>query len=324
MDLPGFFERSITVLRVNLVRCVCAIVLLCSPAALRAADVPSGQATGSLTIDGKPLQLHYAIAITGPDTFDETKEAVMVLLTPKPVTQASIDKAATFDDMRSLADEGIAYKARLGDHFHLTARHPILNGKELQTSGSMTDSKIEVGATAVTGNIVPWGGKEEDMFEHKVSYDVAFNAPIARRFALDKLVVMSPNAKKLGTGGGAAGKAWIDEKCSAPKIPKDPKEAEAMLAKEGALPSDAELKKQHTTRAAYVKDLLELANAMADLQTTDCKVFGGLEEGDYAIIQVEGTSVKMRQQTDVTMVKDSAKGWKVKKEGAWRVLDQKK
>ena len=311
-------------LRVVAVRSLFLILLLSSPAAVRAATVPSGGAVGSLTIDGKPLQLRYAIAVTGPDTFDETKEAVMLLLTPKPVTQASIDKAATFDDIRSLAEEGIAYKVRIGDHFHLTARHPILKEKELQTSGSMSDSKIEMEPASVTGNIVPWGGKDEDIFEHKLSYDIAFNAPIARRFALDKLVVMSPNAKKLATGGGAPGKAWIDEKCSAPKIPKDAKEAEAMLAKEGALPSDEELKKQHITRAAYVKDLLELAKTMADLQTTDCKVFGGLEEGDYAIIQVEGTSVKMRQQTDVTMMKDAAKGWKVKKEAPWRVLEEKK
>ena len=311
-------------LRLSLVQRVSLILLISFTAFAHAAAMPSGQAAGSLTIDGKPLQLRYAIAVTGPDTFDETKEAVMLLLTPKPVTQASIDKAAKFDDIRSLADEGIAYKATLGDHFHLTARHPILGGKELQTSGSISDSKIEMGASSVTGTIVPFGGKEEDMFEHKVAYNIAFNAPIARRFPLDKLVVMSANAKKLGPGGGAPGKAWIDEKCAAPKIPKDPKEAEAMLAKEGALPSDAELKKHGTTRAAYVKDLIDLAATMADLQTTDCKVFGGLEDGDYAIIQVEGTSVKMRQQTDVTMMKDAAKGWKVKKEAPWRVLDEKK
>lgn len=311
-------------LRVSLARCLSLILLLLSTAVANAAALPSGQASGSLTIDGKPLQLRYAIAITGPDTFDETKEAVMLLLTPKPVTQASIDKAAKFDDIRSLADQGIAYKVRLGDHFHLTARHPILGEKELQTSGSISDSKIEMGSASVTGTIVPFGGKEEDMFEHKVAYNIAFNAPIARRFALDKLVVMSPNAKKLGPGGGAPGKAWIAEKCAAPKIPKDPKEAEAMLAKEGALPSDEELKKHGTTRAAWVKDMLDLANAMADLQTTDCKVLGGLEDADYAIIQVEGTSVKMRQRTDVTMMKDPVKGWKVKKEGAWTVLEEKK
>lgn len=291
---------------------------------LHAADLSSGKAKGTLTIDGKPLVLRFAVAVTGPDTFDETKEAVMLLLTPKPVTQASIDKAASFDDIRSLAEEGIAYKARLGDHYHLTARHPVLQGKELQTSGSLTDAKVEMGSSAVTGNIVPWGGKEETMFEHKVAYDIAFNAPIARRFALDKPVIMGASAKKLGPGGGAPGKAWIAEKCAAPKIPKDPKEAEAMLAKEGAIPPDDELKKHNTTRAEWVKKMLELADAMADLQTTDCKVLGGLQDGDFAVIQVEGTSVKMRQRADVTMMKDAEKGWKVKKEGAWSVVETKK
>ena len=135
---------------------------------------------------------------------------------------------------------------------------------------------------------------------------------------------MGANAKKLGPGGGAPGKAWIEEKCAGSKIPKDPKEAEAFLAKEGALPSDEELKQHHTTRAEWVKNMLELANAMSDLQTTDCKVLGGLQDGDFALIQVEGTSVKMRQAADVTMMKDAAKGRKVKKEGAWSVIEDKK
>lgn len=305
-----------------MLRATLLFTLLASTTA-HAADVPTGQAKGTLLVDGKPLVLRYAVAVTGPDTFDETKEAVMLLLTPKPVTQASIDKAAKFDDIRSLLDEGLAYNAQLGDHFHLTVRHAVLGGKELQTSGSLTDSKVEMGPAAVTGNLVP-RGKEEPIFEHKIAFDIDFNAPIARRFPLDKPVVMGANAKKLGPGGGAPGKAWIDEKCAAPKIPKDPKQAEAMLAKEGAIPPDEELKKHNTTRAEWVKNLLDLANALSELQTTDCKVLGGLQDGDFAIIQVEGTSVKMRQQTDVTMMKDGANGWKVKKEGAWRVLEEKK
>ena len=179
------------------------------------------------------------------------------------------------------------------------------------------------GPAAVTGNIVPWGGKEEDIFDHKMAFNVDFNAPIARRFPLNKAVVMGANAKRLGTGGGAPGNAWLDEKCSAPKMPKDPKAAEAYLAREGALPSDEELKKNNTTRAAWVKEMIDLANTMSDLQTTDCKVLGGLEDGDFAVIQVEATQVKMRQSADVTMMKDDAKGWKVKKEGAWSVVEKK-
>ena len=299
-------------------------LLVSLTAAVHAADVPSGQAKGNLVIDGKPLALRYAVATTGPDTFDETKEAVMLLLTTKPVTKASIDAAGSFDDIRSLAEEGIAYKARLGEGFHLTVRHPVLKGKELQTSGSLSDVKIEIGPAAVTGNIVPWGGKEEDIFEHKVAFNIDFNAPIARRFPIDKPVVMGANAKKLGPGGGAPGKAWIEEKCQAPKLPKDAKEAEALLAREGAIPSDEELKKNNTTRAEWLKTMLEFAKTMSELQTKDCKVLGGLQDGDFAIIQVQGTVFKARSETDVSMMKDAAKGWKVKKEGAWRTVESKK
>jgi hypothetical protein len=206
----------------------------------------------------------------------------------------------------------------------------VLKGNELQTSGSLSDAKLEVGPTAVTGNIVPWGGKEETIADHKVAFNIDFNAPIARRFPIEKPVIMGANAKKLGPGGGAPGKAWIEEKCKAPKLPKDPKEAEAFLAKEGALPSDEDLKKMpqkagHTmTRSEWVKTMIELANAMSELQPKDCKVLGGLQDGDFAIIQVQGTSFKIREETDVTMMKDAAKGWKVKKEGAWRTVASKK
>ena len=64
------------------------------------------------------------------------------------------------------------------------------------------------------------------------------------------------------------------------------------------------------------KQFLEMATAMSALQQKDCKVMGGLQDGDAAIIQVQASQMKIRQATDVTMVKE-ASGWKVKKEGAW-------
>ena len=70
--------------------------------------------------------------------------------------------------------------------------------------------------------------------------------------------------------------------------------------------------------------MLEFAKTMSELQTKDCKVLGGLQDGDFAIIQVQGTVFKARSETDVSMMKDAAKGWKVKKEGAWRTVESKK
>ena len=290
-----------------------------------AADLKSGEAKGNLVVDGKPLALKYAIAASGPDTFDETKEAFMVLLTPKPVPQSAIDAAATFDDLRSIVDEGVAYKFQNGDHFHLTARNKaVLKDRELQTSASlMSDAPpITVSATSVAGSIAPWRGEADEIGEHKLNYTIAFNAPIARRFALDKPVIMGAGAKKLAAGGGDPGKAYLAEKCSAPKIPKTAKETEALMVKEGMMPSDDDLKKMSketgktVTRADVVKQFLDMASAMSGLALTDCKVLGGKQDGDFAILQVQAKQMDVLQAVDVTMMKDSS-GWKVKKEGAW-------
>jgi len=303
---------------------VVLLVVLTTVSIASAADLKSGQASGNLTIDGKPLALKYAIAATGPDTFDDTKEAIYLLLTPKPVPQSAIDAAATFDDLRRIVDDGIAYKFQNGDHFHVTARNKgVLKDRELQSSASLMDAPpVTVGAAAVSGSITPWKGEDEEIGDHKMNYNVAFNAPIARRFAIEKPVVIGAKAKKLPAGGGEPGKAYLAEKCAAPKIPKDAKEVEAMMAKEGLTPTDDDLKKMSkeagkpVTRADVAKQFLEMATAMSALQQTDCKVMGGLQDGDAAIIQVQASQMKIRQATDVTMVKE-ASGWKVKKEGAW-------
>ena len=308
-------------------RSVVLLVVLTTVSIASAADLKSGQASGNLTIDGKPLALKYAIAATGPDTFDDTKEAIYLLLTPKPVPQSAIDAAATFDDLRRIVDDGIAYKFQNGDHFHVTARNKgVLKDRELQSSASLMDAPpVTVGAAAVSGSITPWKGEDEEIGCRQITLYIgplAFNAPIARRFAIEKPVVIGAKAKKLPAGGGEPGKAYLAEKCTAPKIPKDAKEVEAMMAKEGLTPTDDDLKKMSkeagkpVTRADVAKQFLEMATAMSALQQTDCKVMGGLQDGDAAIIQVQASQMKIRQATDVTMVKE-ASGWKVKKEGAW-------
>lgn len=290
-----------------------------------AADLKSGEAKGNLVVDGKPLALKYAVAVSGPDTFDETKEAIYLLLTPKPVPQSAIDAAATFDDLRSIVDDGIAYKFQNGDHFHVTVRNKaVLKDRELQSSASlMSDApKVTVSANSVAGSIMPWMGHDDEIASHKMNYNIAFNAPITRRFALDKPVIMGANAKKLPAGGGDPGKAYLAEKCSAPKLPKNEKEAEAMLTKEGMMPSDDDLTKMSkeagkpVTRADVVKQFMDMATAMSGFAMTDCKVLGGKQDGEFAIIQVEATQFKVHQAADVIMIK-SAEGWKLKKEGAW-------
>lgn len=126
--------------------------------------------------------------------------------------------------VRSAIDLGLACRFRIGEGFHITIRHAVLGEQELQTSGPATALKdIVVGPETVTGSISPWMGSEETIMSFVVAYSIQFTAPIARRFPLEKPVVFTAKATKLPAGGGAPGKAFLDEKCNAERgrLPDD-------------------------------------------------------------------------------------------------------
>jgi hypothetical protein len=233
-----------------------------------AAAPPAGQASGDLAVNGKRLALKYAVAITGPDSFEPTQEAVIVLLTPAPVPQSKIDAATSFSNVRSIVDTGIAFRFRVGEGFHITIRHDVLDGKELQTSGPASALKdIVVGPDSVSGSIAPWMGSEENIMDFVVKYSIHFTAAIARRFPVDKPVVFTAAAKTLTAGGGAPGKAFLDEKCK--PVPTDVKGVEAALKEAGALPTDNDLKElsksagHEVTRAEFIQQMLDMSKGMA-------------------------------------------------------------
>jgi hypothetical protein len=300
---------------------ILALVILALSIPAMAAAPSAGQAAGDLVINGKRLPLKYAVAISGPDTFEPTQEAVFVLLTPKPISQSKIDAATSFSDVRSIVDTGIAFRFRIGEGFHITFRHNVLGGKELQTSGPASALKdIVVGPDSISGTIAPWMGSEENIMDFIVKYSIQFTAPIVRRFPLDKPVVFTAAAKTLGAGGGAAGKAFLEEKCK--PVPTDVKSVEASLKEAGALPTDKDLKElsksagHEVTRAEFIQQMADMAKAMAPLRDSDCKVLGGKSEGDVAVLQVEAKTMGSLSRTDVIMVRVSTT-WKVKREGTW-------
>lgn len=293
--------------------------------AIAATPPGAGKAIGDLVVNGKRLTLNYAVAVTGPDTFDPTQEAVMVLLTAKPVPQSKIDSAKSFSDVRSAVDLGLAYRFRIGENFDISIHHAALGEQELATSGPATALKdIVVGPETVSGSISPWMGSEENIMSFVVAYSIQFTAPIARRFPLEKPVVFTAKATKLMAGGGAPGKAFLDEKCK--PVPTDAKGVEAALKEAGVLPTDKDLQEMSkkaghpVTRAEFVAQMADLAKAMAPLRETDCKVLGGKVEGEVAVLQVEAKTLGSRMRTDVIMVREGAK-WKVKKEGAWSAIE---
>ncbi len=309
------------------------------------AATAGSSAQGQLTVDGKTITLSYAYAVTGPDSFDGTKEDFLVLLTEKPLAPGAIKEADSLHELggksvASLLQSGLAVEIGPDKGYHLTIRHPALKDRELQKSAFSGLQITTLGPDRVAGTFASSsgmlsqgdGGPEEITPNHTAQFKIRFDAPVARRFPLEEKLELGPNATKLPAGGGAPGRAWLDQECKpAPALPnlKDPKAVEKYLLAQGMTEKDLEeeaarqskLEGRPVTREEAIKKMAEMMAGMADLgnATTpkDCKVLGGAQDGKVAILQVEATMGGGRVRTDVTLVKQGD-AWTVKKTGPWR------
>lgn len=319
-----------------------AFILLCTRPLLAAS------AQGKLTVDGKTIDVRYAYAVSGPDSFEGTREAYLLLLSEKALPAGAIQSVESFDELggksvRSLLDSGVVLKISLDKNYHMTVRHPALKGREIQESGGDWGLTVTaLGPDRVTGTFASSsgmlersrgdGGVQEIGMDHKAQFTIRFDAPVERRFPLEQVFALAANARKLPAGGGEPGKAWIASACKpAPAMPtfKDPKEVEKFLTEQGMTEKDmreemarqSKLKGHAVTRDEALKAMAEMMSAMADLGNAmalkDCKVLSGSADDKVAIIQVEATSAGARQRTDVTLAREG-NAWTVKKTGAWR------
>lgn len=146
----------------------------------------SGTVTGTLVVDGKPIALHTASAISYPHPFDGTKKVFKVALSPAPVKidrQSGRPFADAFDQA---VTQGLTVD--LDDAANcqfLLIRDPSLGDRRIAKAGSMppvcAPGAITIAADRVTGTLMssPDGG-EEALSGHKVSYKLRFNAPLMK------------------------------------------------------------------------------------------------------------------------------------------------
>src|SRR5581483_8611419 len=308
----------------------------------------AASATGKLTVDGKTISVAYAYAVSCPDTFDETKPAYLLLLSEKALPAGSIQAADTADGLgeksvRSLLDSGIALKISLDKNYHMTVRHPGLQGREVQESGMGLGLTLTAfGPDRVAGTFASSsgmleksrgdGGVQEIGMNHKAQFKIAFDAPVERQFPLEQVYTLGASARKLPGGGGEPGKAWIAAACKPmPAMPnlKDPKAVEKFLRDQGMTDKDlqeevarqSKLEGHAVTREQAIRKMAEMMTAMADLAAAMvlkvCKVLSGSADDKVAVITVEATTDGARQRTDVTLVRENG-AWTVKKTAAWR------
>ena len=277
-----------------------AALLLVQPSDVFAQAGAAGTASGSYSIDGKKVELHHAYAMSQPNTFDEKKNDVAILLTEKPLPEGSLASLKELGD----AQRGQPRNSVLltiddsGRGIREVINHLSLGDASLQMSG-MTHSDIAVAAH--TPERISGTAKTkapEDFLKHKYALDARFDAPIVQAKRDDPL----PDAKtgkKLPRGGGEPGKAYLAFEAAVQR--KDI--AAVRKLKPADMPDmpDEELKQG-----------LEIMAAMSPTKVT---VDDGYIAGDTAALYVSGLEEGQKRYATVRMVKGP--------DGIWRAVQQK-
>jgi hypothetical protein len=298
----------------------------------RMIPLPLGTATGEVVVDGKPLKIAHAAAVSGPDDFDATREAFTVYLTEKPIAAGVLENAK---DVES-SDPGVPVLAvtvrqeEQHQSYRMKLRHPVKDGLGFSSSLSGRERWLPLGPDRVDGVVRSFhNDRPTEIGGHQVLYKVRFNAPVRKRFPVEAPLVLAAGATRLPAGGGAAGKAYLQSQCGPlPVNVEDPKSVEAFLEKEGKLPTEADLAEMSkeagkpVTREEAIKMITGLLALATAFRPADCKVLGGDQDGALAILQIEATMMGERSVADAYLVKDG-EGWAFKKHGTWRTAPKK-
>jgi hypothetical protein len=279
-----------------------------------------GTVKGSLKVNGKSIALKHALAVTGADAFDETKRVTYIYLTEKPISAEQVSGAASARDLSQFVSAGIRLQPTEsgGD---LAIFHPALGDFRITTGAGFGYKPTSSGPERYAGTLQSFGadrGEDEETFGHKIRYDLSFDVSVSHSYPVKEKRVLSAKAKKLGAGGGAPGKAWLEDCAKAANLPKTKEEMKKRLADEGALPTQADLDEMSKERGKKVtmddavEFLFELVQLGSSFAPKNCKVLGGSYDPDLAIIQVEADVFEDRSRTDVTLEK---------KNGTWEVID---
>jgi hypothetical protein len=267
-----------------------------------AAGLPSpspGTASGSLSIDGKSVELHYAYAMSQANRFDETKTDTAILLTDRPLPESGLSGLKDLEGAGSgeLRNSVLFVIEEDGKAKREVIHHDSLKGTNLQMSG-MTQADVKI--TARTADRIEGSAqtkKPEDFFEHKYQINVQFQAAI-RAGRRDPPLPNATNGKKLPPDGGEPGKAYFAFKEAIRK--KDV--AAVRKAKPPDMPDlpDAELR--------------QAMDAMAMMTPENLKIDSGYVAGDAAVLYVSGTLNGQRQYGTARLSKSG---------GAWRYAGEK-
>jgi hypothetical protein len=176
--------------------------------AVPAASLARGTASGTVSLDGKAVSLHYGYAMAQPNQIDEKKTDTSILLTEKPIPEKGFEALVYLemklqDAARAQSNWILLQLDQDGRPIREVVHTDALEG-DLESAGTIksdftlgTRTKDRIEGALQTKN-------EEEFLKHKYATRIRFNAAI-------RPVVSLPGAKngaKLAAGGGEPGKAY--------------------------------------------------------------------------------------------------------------------
>ena len=119
-------------------------------------DAPKpGEASGTFSVDGKTVTLHFAYAMIQPDSFDEKKTNTAILLAEKPLPDAALAAAKDLEAAGRGQTNWILVKLdEKGSAIREVVHHDSLGDASLQMSGmTHSDVKAAAGKDRVEGSL---------------------------------------------------------------------------------------------------------------------------------------------------------------------------
>lgn len=270
----------------RLSRVCAALVVVCLAFPMFA--IEPGKATGSITVNGKKTDLHFATATKTKD--GETK----VLVSNTAVPAATLADTFAMMDLKDLVGVEITFnkeKQIISGQLYDPAGFKKFGGSISATGMHKFDEK-QFGST-IAGKL--YMDKEDEFFGSTYRYAVEFAAPLGAA-ASAKPADALPPGQALAAGGGEPGAAYA--KYLAAMRAGDLKKIRPLVAKKRVADMDR-------------PDFKEMLGMIQAMMPKDVKVTGGTVSGNTATLAATGKNDDgSATKGTVTMTKE---------DGAWKV-----
>lgn len=275
---------------------VVASSLIAASSSSHAADSASGRCSN----DGATLEIVDAVSYSEPNTFDETKQDLVLVLTNVKLDKAAIgaagDKEDAVRDQVWNADDGGKVELHVNDANEVWAMHYNRGGTSFSQSGSAVGEFVlsKNDGKRVAGTFKLEGEGDE------LGCDLAFDLSST---ALAEAVASAPPkpvGKPLAKGGGEPGRVFMANHAAMRKGDVD-----AML---GTVTSDKASQMKAMRSEPEFPQMLEMMKAFAPVSVA---VVSGEDFGDTAELEIEG-----KDDTGAAMYGTTQM---VKEGGAWKV-----